>query len=229
MLKIVPKNAIRNDLKTVCLGISLHSSNHQGEALEGLIDWACGHSNNLIIDVSDTLHRHNYIADGHMPKSAWMRARKDGDDWLEENKDLIFSFPVSVKIIRWDHWLDHPSYQEIHQQFVRAFEEQQLFRDAVLADAMNFYKRKSVQLSEHALDCSVSYLLEEISAHSILYSENPCAVLYPGKQHSCYRLVREGKVSNVSLGIRRSVFTRLLIYNFDEQKKIKRASIQTAA
>jgi tRNA-dependent cyclodipeptide synthase len=223
MLKVVPKNASGwQSYDTVCIGISMHTANHQGEALEGLLRWADGNFQDIIIDLSDTLHRHNYVAAGMTPELAWRKAAQDGEDWLAANKDLIGSLSASVEIIRWDHWLKHAKFQTVFNQFEKAFSTQVQFHDAVIADVAGFYKRKGeageTEISEHQLNCSISYLLEEIAAHSIFCSEHRCAILYPGKQHSCYKLVREGLVDSVPDWLKNSFFTRMLVYNFDDKK-----------
>lgn len=223
MLKVIPKHASGwQSYDTVCIGISMHTANHQGAALEGLLHWANGNFQDIIIDLSDTLHRHNYVAAGLTPEMARSKAEKDGEQWLVANKGLIDSLSVPVRIIRWNHWLSHPQFQAVFNQFEKAFSTQSRFHDAVLEDVKSFYKRKGdqddVEVGDHQLNCSVSYLLEEITAHSIFYAEHRCAILYPGKQHTCYKLVREGLVEDVPEGLKNSFFTRMLVYNFDEKK-----------
>jgi tRNA-dependent cyclodipeptide synthase len=218
MIKVLPKGGQAwRGRTTACVGISMESRNHRDDVMSGLLHWAGRNFERLIVDLSDTLHRYNFIAKGLSEAAAHDKALSLGDDWLRDHQALLHAVPVPARIVRWDEWLAHGDYPDIHARFTRAFHEQPAFHKAVLTDAATFYRRKSFVMpapDDIRMRCSVDYLLEEISVHSIVYAENPCAILYPGKQHSCYRLVREGRVDGVPNGLANSVYTRMMVYNF---------------
>jgi len=217
MLKVAPKNSTWKEYSTACVGISLGSRNHIGPALAGILDWAGEHFEHCIIDLSDTLHRFNYLNGMSLPQ-AMEKSRAQGTQWLSDHKLLIDSCLPSYTLIRWDHWLEHPDFKKNLELFRTAEKTQGDFRAALYHDSINFQARQNngpFVPDEQFLRSSIDYLLEELAAHSILYTEHPAAVIYPGKEHESFKMVRNGLVANVPDGLRNSCYTRMVIYNFD--------------
>ncbi|AGH98352.1 hypothetical protein A11S_1546 [Micavibrio aeruginosavorus EPB] len=219
-MKVAPKSlSIWKEYKTACVGISMHSENHVGEALHGMLNWVQENFENCILDFSDLLYRHNYISAGYSPEVAFKLSQEDGSKWLRNNMDIIQSISIPTKIIHWQTWLNHPDFIPNLNQFRHAYNTQPAFRDALLGDVSKFYKRKNSEPSSgiESIENSVEYMLEELAAHSILYTEHPSAVIYPGKQHESFKMVRAGQVASVPQGIKNSKYVRMIVYNFDSK------------
>lgn len=225
MMKVAPKSLSHwKECKTACVGISMHSENHTGEALHSMLNWVEENFENCVLDLSDLLYRHNYISAGYSPEIAFALSQKDGDKWLSEHIGVIQSMSIPTTIIRWQNWLNHPQFSSNLEQFRLAYKTQAPFRDALMDDISKFYKRKNADLSLEDLGIknSIEYMLEELSAHSILYTEYPSAVIYPGKQHESFKMVRAGQVESVPKGIENSKYVRMIVYNFANRAACER-------
>ena len=223
MLKVMPKSASNwKAYDTAVVGVSLGSRNHTGPAFAGLMDWVGRHFDSCIIDLSDSLHRHNLVAQGRSMGEAHRLTLAQGDQWLRDHNLLIESMPVPASLIRWDHWLSHPDFNAHLDAFRKAAETQPEFRDALLQDIHEFNQRRDIDpasVSPLQRQHSLNYLLEELAAHSLLYAQTPCAVVYPGKDHESFKLVRQGKVCNVPDGHGNTCFTRMVLYSFGVDSK----------
>lgn len=221
MLKVLPKSAANwKPYKTAVVGVSLNSRNHVGPAFAGLMDWVGKNFESCIIDLSDTLHRYNLINDGHSAEEAHRLARLHGDSWLRDHTLVIGSVPIPTSVIRWDSWLSHPDFQDNFESFKNASLTQPDFRDALVQDIHHFNLRRNITpgaIAESQFQNSMDYLLEELAAHAILYTQTPCAVVYPGKDHESFKLARDGKVRNVPAGHLNSCFTRMIVYSFGSE------------
>lgn len=221
MLKILPKNASNwKAYKTAVVGVSLGSRNHIGPAFAGLMDWVGRNFESCIIDLSDSLHRHNLISEGYSSEDAHRITLTQGSTWLRDHNLIIGNMPVPTTVMRWDHWLSHPDFQRHFDAFQKAAETQPDFHAALMQDIAYFNMRRNIEpdaLSASRLQHSLHYLLEELAAHSLLYSANPCAVVYPGKDHESFKMARNGKVRNVPSGHMNSCFTRMVVYSFGSE------------
>ncbi|MEZ5918874.1 MAG: hypothetical protein R3D66_02810 [Alphaproteobacteria bacterium] len=128
------------------------------------------------------------------------------------------------------------------ESFTQAYEQNERFSQAIDVDVMSFFVRKARQetqgteqavnklssdnfnimssISKRQIDLSKRYLLEELSAHSILYQTHPCATIYPGKQQESFKLVRNGEIDNVPSGLQNSCHTRIVLHSFTDRHKI---------
>lgn len=227
MAKIEAKGMSRTKHhKHFCLGVSMGSQNHEGESLEATINWINqSHFEEGIIDVSDTLYRHTYIAQGMSEHEAMSKARQDGNEWVERNQGIIKKLKIPTKIIRWDSWIKHSQFHDYKYYFLSLYKNHPLFKQAIDQDIDCYYHRKkgvsirfySTTTHKH----SVNYFCEELSAHSILFNEYPSVSLYAGKQLESYKLIREGKIKVLFDGIKESPYVRLCLYGFEStiQKK----------
>ena len=87
------------------MGISLHSSNHRGQGLEAMVNWANEQNfKRFRIGLSDTLNRFNYAqTDNISLQQAFSVAALAGDKWLEQNQDTLNKLSIPFDIVRWSH------------------------------------------------------------------------------------------------------------------------------
>lgn len=212
------------------LGVSLHSSNFDPNAVQAMLSLIQEQYASLTIDLTDTINRHTYHAEQGMPvHEAHKQARRHGDHWLAQNMDFIRTLRIPCEVIRWDTWLDDPRFADFKAQFEDAFVRQDLFRQAVIED-INAYAQRRFGKSASELPWSVFqgckyYLLEELACHSLMYEDTRSATLYPGNQQNCYRLVRAGLVYDVPQGLQNSYFVRVVLHGLEN----KAANIPLAA
>ncbi len=221
-IKSLPK---WKDYKTCSLGISLQSRNHVGERFEAIVDWVNSTGDQFdkcLVDLSDTLHRHNFVLEKGMSyPEAHAHARALGDKWLRENGRTLDKLKMPVEIIRWDTWLEHEQLAENRRKFQVAFDTNLAFRNALMADVQHYFERvHGLSLSVvpyYKIKLSAEYLLEELAAHALYFDKYPCATIYPGRQQASFKLVREGFVPGVPQGMTRSCFVAIYLYDLAQQ------------
>lgn len=199
------------------LGISIGSQNHEGEALEAIIDRIDeGGFAHGVIDVADTLNRYRYIGDGAPEQEAIDIARQEGNDWLNRNAQILSRLRMPVVIHRWDEWLNHEKYSDSIAQIRSLHANSNALRQALEQDIDNFYVRNygTAEVSEKRRSLSAEYYMEELAVAAIMLEENPSLVMYPGKQLNCFRLIRDGKIPDAPRSLSNSSFSRLIIHSF---------------
>lgn len=225
MIKVNPKGINHIESKDrFCLGVSIGSLNHEDERLSAIVEWINQFGfKEGVIDLSDALYRYTYISHGMPQDKAMSKAIQDGGNWLERNNKIISQLNPSVQIIRWNYWLQKPEFFEHMKYFLSLYEKDKYFRDAIDGDIERFHTRKygtSLGVSNtlaHAQ--SVNYFCEELSAHSMLLSEYPSVVIYPGRQLDSYNVIRKGVVSGMSNSIKNSPYVRLCLYEAPAQDR----------
>lgn len=223
MVVVRGKKYWNNSLVCV-LAISLHNPNNSGEAFKETIDLV-NHNKGFtrcLIDLSDTLNRHNYMMiDNITEEEAMKKARYHGDRWLDRHGFLLERLNIPHHVIRWDNWRTKPEFKSTLNKFQKAYDESQPLKAAVHSDVSRFYERRGKSIGHIKpieLKHSVDYLLEELACHSIMYENLHAANVYPGREQDCYKLVRSGKVPNVPMGLMNSHHTRLVFHGVKEQK-----------
>ena len=203
-----------------CLGVSLGSHNHQGDALAAIVDWINRqeHFVSGIIDLSDTLHRFNIMMDAGLSEAAARQeAARISSEWCQRHWPILRTLKVPFEYITWDHWLSDGRFEIYKHAFEESFRSGGPLADAIRGDVNAYFKRRFGHgietASAHKTMLCVSYLIEELSAHSILYQAFPNRVtIYPGRQQRCYALVREGGLPDTPRGLCTSLHVRLVIH-----------------
>jgi len=217
-----------------CLGISLASRNHEGEALKAMVAWLNDNRyapetglgfKQGVVDFSNTLHRYNYEIEGlHSKmtrKQAIDRTMEVSNAWFAQNAAILDQIAIPHQVIHWNQWLMDDRFIGYKKQFDDAYKAGGPFQDAIREDIHRYLKRRFgadtrlEDASSAVMELSVSFLLEELAAHSILYEDFPCAVIYPGRQQKSFQMVRQGLVPHVPTGMQNSHHTRLVLHDID--------------
>lgn len=199
------------------LGISMGSQNHEGEALEAIVDRINeGGFTHGVLDVADTLNRYRYVGEGKSIQEAIDIARQEGSDWLERNESILSRLKMPAAVHRWDEWLNHPKYPNKIEQIKELYLNSDALCQALDQDIHNFYVRNygTADVSAELRNLSVEYYLEELAVAAIMLKEKPSLVMYPGKQLNCFRLIRDGKIPDAPQSLSNSSFSRLIIHSF---------------
>ena len=211
------------------LGISMGSQNHEGEALEAIVDRInAGRFTHGVLDIADTLNRYRYIGDGRPERESIEITRNEGSDWLERNNHIISRLRMPVTVHRWDEWLSHPKYPETIAQIRGLYANNRILCQAVGRDIDNFYVRNygTAEVSPEKRHLSVEYYLEELAVAAIMLEEKPSLVMYPGKQLNCFRLIRDGKIPDAPPSLSNSSFSRLIIHSFQRSLVVNENRVQ---
>lgn len=205
------------------LGISMGSQNHEGEALEAIVERInAGGFTSGVIDVADTLNRYRYIGDGVQPEDAMDISRNEGDEWLKRNWHILAKLKMPISIHRWDEWINHQKYSESIKEIRNICSSSPLLREALEDDIDNFYKRNygRTAVSQERRALSAEYYMEELAVAAVMLREKPSLVMYPGKQLNCFRLIREGKIPDAPRSLSTSSYSRLIIHSFQRPPAI---------
>ena len=184
------------DCRTMHVAISMGQKAHDGEKLHSLLHWTRARSDLLILNVSDTLNRHNLRHLCGDDKSAHGQALAMGDAWLARNRALIKSFEGPGFIVkRWDSWLAHPDYPELLKGIQQLLHENLPFRDAVMQDATGFMRRRNHLLPANRLQemtghC-IDYLLEEVAVYILVGRTYRANRVYPSSDLESFVFMRE--------------------------------------
>lgn len=230
-ISIKPKTAWRARSSFV-LGISMRSQNHQGEALEAIIDQINnGSFTDGIIDLSDTLNRYRYMAEGKSEADALAIARNEGNEWLEKNNHLLSKLRIPTIVRRWDEWLNHPDYSATREQYQKIYEANPILQSAIKQDIENFYARNYgiTKIVDDMRSLSCAYYLEELTVQTLILREKPSTVIYPGKQLECFRLIRSGQVSDAPTALATSPYARLVVHSFTQPPAFNQNKVMVAA
>lgn len=187
-------NARWHNCQRAMISISQGNRNLAGDKFEALLSWAYTRFQEIIINVSDTLSRHNLIADGYSEPLAESMSERHGNIWLKEHHHIIK--PHNDKIIaihRWNDWRRHSSYDEISNQIHKFYLDDTGLTKAVNDDCEMFLLRKIEQgyeNIEHHRTCSRNYLLEELAAYTIIGRQYQANRIYPAKDLKCFEYMR---------------------------------------
>ena len=203
---------------TAAIGISINSRNHEGFALESIIDWVNSQPtfNKCVIDLSDTLHRHNFNIDDYSLDQSHDLAYRCGEKWIEDNQPILQKLRMPFEIIRWDTWLKSNEFIRNKVMIECAITYDRNFRSALNYDVECFASRQyragiSRDKIDKMLEGSYAYLIEELAVHSIFFDKIQSVSVYPGRQQKSFKLMRKGLVSNVPKGMQKSDYAGLYI------------------
>lgn len=210
--KIVVRNSPNwRKKKAATLGVSVTSPNWQGEKFAAILEFAAANFETIRIDVTDALYRHNFMAEGFKPDQALAQANALGALWLTQHQDILDASPVKPQIIRWAEWYKHSDYQNTLAGFQRAHAINEVLREAVYDDVMEFHRRKDSKPSLAELEGGKNYLIEELAVITLQARELPCVKIYPGDELRCLNVVRNGLIAEAPKGLELEQFAKIKI------------------
>lgn len=214
-----PKTAF-NARTTFVLGVSIGSPSHEGGSLAAIVDAINGGTfSKGVIDLSDTLKRYKFMTEGMSETEAAKLALTGGDAWLGRNQKYLNRLKVErLDVRRWNEWIEHPGYQETRKLFERIYESSSELRNAIDHDIRRYYARSYDAIGKiepRAYELSRQFFLEELAAHSLLYTEYQGVNVYPGKQLECFKIVRQGRLPEAPQALISSPYAKMVMHSFD--------------
>lgn len=196
--------------ETACLAVSVGKEYHEGDKLRAAVEWINTRFRRVIVDVADTLQRHNImLKQGLSEPQAHEKANSLGEEWLERNKETLGIFTIPVRIDRWDNRLNHPEYKKTQEIFGKLYDENYIFHQAVDSDVSAFICRQEQTFNHNIWRNSVNYLLEEAAALTLFYRKNPCATIYPKGTLLCFKLLNQGEIDGAPNGFENNYHTQI--------------------
>ena len=203
--------ASKTEATTVCLNISMNNQNQTGEKLLAMVGWVNANFKTCMVNVSDSLQRHNLQSKGFSKQDAYQKSIEMGDLWLERNKNTLDQIHIPHSTIRWDQWLEIQNVKNLKATLYALYHSCELFQSCVDTDMKNWIARQEIKTSSKTYQNGLAFLLEEFAVHSYIAQKQwdiSCQKMvqaYPAKQ-----LYSENYLQKIHgrLGLEKSIFIR---------------------
>lgn len=178
--------------KSKCLlTISVGQEVHEQEHFEATIDLVNKSFNSCIMLIDDSLQRHTMALESD--KNAddfYQKSMEAGDFWLDRNAKYYEKLAILSKIIRWDHWLYHPKFEEQKSEIMTLMKLDSVYQNAFASTIDDFLTRYLRRIKdkgnfdlERARKLCLTYLIEECVA-ICLWPEFECQFeVYPSRRN----------------------------------------------
>lgn len=178
------KNGQSPDQEIARIGISLNNPKLTGKKFEAFIEWLGTRYEHVIVQLADSLHRHNIAVWHNMPlDKAHNHALACGDEWMEKHHHMLQRLP-SYNLVRWDERLNSIDLAPYMAQVSNIFNAETNDSGKLMRLYIdNYMLRQAFNSSaqqETAYNASRNYVLEESAVYMALFDSEPAAEIYPG-------------------------------------------------
>ena len=208
MYKIRTYKSEWENIKTARLDISIGQEYHEGDKMIAAAEWASRHFDRVVVNICDTLQRHNFQFSNIPADKAYNMSLAAGDAWIERNRVALNMLP-NLEIVRWDEWLSNPEFGSAKKRVLELYKTDNDFRsyfDTFCEEVWNRKKTKDEQLKEKFIFYSKRYFLEEVAVIFISSFDN-IADIYPGSFPKLFDYLRDNDMpapkSMTTIGFRK--------------------------
>lgn len=220
--RYVISSSLGKSALTSCeIGISIGNPAHEGDKLKSILKWVDKRFENCIITLSDTLYRYTYMAQGMDEAQAYFTALREGELWLERNREAFKIFDHALlQFDRWNKWLKHPDYPAVFQQLSTLYKQDGKLQNAFAKDVSAYISRcqkrgEDIDVAK-ASENSLAYLIEETACYILIGRAYEAWRAYPSRDMACFRYMRRPDIPENLKGIEKAPHLEL---NF--KRKIK--------
>lgn len=212
------------------ISISQGQECHNGDKLDALLYWGIENHEECILNISDTLHRHNLIRNGMDRDKAYLKSFAMGNEWAIQNKAILDKHRACLKQIhRWNDWLYHHDFDDVHHGVIKYFNECDAFRNTALSDVERFVERKENQQEGSAIEIkfnnSLDYLLEETAAYIIMSRHYQANRVYPAKALNTFEYLRKtSDLPEIIKGMEQSMHVRVIFKRIKNDELLEKAA-----
>jgi len=154
--------------------ISVGQLYQEGEKFEATINLINKTFSSCDIMLCDTLQRHSMGFVSNLEEKALHEASlKAGDEWLEDNKNILKRLTIPHKIIRWDYWLNHSDYPKQRMIIDDLYQNNSDYREKVQETINVFLNRFKKRVDGNDFD------EENFFYGSLEYLKEECAIIVP--------------------------------------------------
>lgn len=187
----------------LCLSVSLGKDQHEGEDLRAALRFIASTGKPWILDLADTLQRHNLVAEGIAMQAAHDKTRRGGDAWIVRYEPDFAAMPFAPLIIRTDQMLKDPRFPPVRDAIMRAHDTDSCFRDAVAEDAKQFTGRALGRVKQSSYD----FIFEECTVETLIGRDYQACRLYPSTELLALQYLRR-HADRITPGYERMGYTR---------------------
>lgn len=196
--------------------ISVGQDYHEGSKLSSMLNWCAHRFSNVMVCVNDTLQRYNLMFERKLrEEDAIDLALEKGDDWIERNKP-IYDEHDNMSIVRWDDWLKD-DYTDVRPKVDFMYASNPEFQQAINSNIMEIWSRRQEARPDlytkdnfpRFFELSKNYLLEEISAFSVMFETKEAIDIYPGTTIFAATVFQGKDVEGAPSGLGKGHFSRI--------------------
>lgn len=192
---------------TAILWVSLRKGETMESKLSAIGSWIDKNYASWIIDIADTLDRHNLRALYEMPEEeAERQAEQEGKNWYEQQADILSTFGHLKDVKSFNFWRSHEQFTPLVGQLYKLAADNVTYREALESDVNAYVRRKHApNIGDHVLKRLQKfgrlYIMEETAAAVIAANTYAAHRFYPGEQLSSLALLRQGAIDGRTSGL----------------------------
>lgn len=195
------------------LHISVGQPYHEGAKFEATIDWARNRFKKVIVCVNDALQLGNLMFENGVDRStAYVKAIKAGDQWIERNADVL----AGTNVRRWESWKTWPDFFNAMESIVTTYDKNEEFRAAINTTALSFWEKRerlnaayTPDKKSEFLSLSKDYLLEEVAVICRMIDQQRAIDIYPGTMLPVFDLMKNNPVPYAPDALSKRDFARI--------------------
>lgn len=197
------------------IGISPGNPAHQGDKLASILDWSRQKFPFSILNLSDTMYRHNFRAIGANEQEALTLSKKLGDDWLSQNNEILAQHKDHIRVYRWAEWQQQAAFNQVYDDLMAYIASSDPLRQALDADIQTFIARKvrqgqqldSVKARLH----SFNLITEEIACYILIGRSFRLARAYPSEDMESFAYMRRPETPETLKGFENIIHVELTL------------------
>jgi tRNA-dependent cyclodipeptide synthase len=199
------------------LQISVGQEYHENEKLRAAIDWCKPRFTSVQVSVNDTLQRFDRMFELGIPEDeALLMTMRAGQEWTERHIHMFSSIP-HLEIKRWENWKEALLYLDYRDKIDFLYLTNPEFKRAIDDNIDSIWARRQaanpLKYPDHRhsefRDLSRQYLLEEISAFSVMFETSEAIDIYPGTTIFAATVFQDRQVEGAPTGLSKGKFCRI--------------------
>lgn len=231
IVKVKPEQSTDawGDFKSARMQISVGQDYHEGDKLASEVEWCAARFDSVKICVNDTLQRFNTMFESNMNEDqAYKATHQEGTEWIKRNECLWNDYP-HLSIVRWDEWRQKPEYKAAELKISFLYAGNPAFKLSIDDNVIEIWNRRqksqphlyTPERFSRFFGLSKLYLLEEITAFSIMFEQEEAIDIYPGTTIFAATVFKGQQVFNAPSGLGKGHFCRI---DFSRNKRIPQSN-----
>lgn len=199
--------------KSCIIPISLSNPNHYGKKFELILGWASQNYQEIIINIADSLYRHNYLTEKNNENTAYKIAIKEGEKWITKHDKILQQYNIK-EIYRWDKWINDVEFSKNAEIINHEYYHNKSFNEAINKTIKVFSERdiRKNKQNNFSKKQSLKFLLEEAAVYPIIGKQRKIDRVYPAQPQEWLKYLKTNSTGNIQLGMKNFNFIRLYFY-----------------
>lgn len=205
------------DFEAARLQISVGNERHEAEKLSAVSEWCLSRFKEVFFCVNDTLQRFNLMFEQRIKEEdAQKKASKLGQQWITRNQAILENVP-QAKLVTWEEWKEKAAYNKGYLKTQWFYSNNEEFRASIDDNIEEIWSRRAKsnptiyteKRFDEFLDISKRFLLEEITAFSLMFHEKEAIDIYPGTTLFAATTFQGREVEGAPIGLGHGHFCRI--------------------